>query len=1089
MDFKRRYEALNDKQREAVDTIEGPLMVVAGPGTGKTELLSMRVANILDKTDTLPENILCLTFTESGANAMRTRLIDIIGPAAYKVAIHTFHSFGSEIINRYSEYFYQGSDFRPANELSSYEILYDIFKTLPHDSPLSSTMDGDFVYLPDTLTAISELKKSGLTSDELLQVIDANELTLDKAERMLADVFSARISKTTIVKLPEIAMSIAEESSDMPLPPGVTPLANVLIQSLKHAIEEADTAGSTKPITAWKSQWLERNDTGELVFKDRNRNKKLRALGYVYFQYLTRMQEAKLYDFDDMVLEVVHRLEVSRDLRLNLQEKYLYIMVDEFQDTNLAQTRILRNLTALETGDEPNLMIVGDDDQAIYSFQGAEISNILDFRQQYDGAKLVTLTDNYRSANTILEHARSVITIGSERLERFVPELDKTLTAHHKATSAKVKLHEYAHIHDERQDLIRSIQDQIKRGTNPSDITVIARRHRELVMLLPYFHKAGIPVNYEHRNNVLESEPIIQLCQLANILNYIGTKRLEDADAIIPALLAHPAWEISAKDLWELGLAAYKNHRLWISEMEHHPRFSSISDWLKQQAEASLVQPLERMLDVLVGVPSEEPVEFTSPLYNYFFGDSSSDTYLEYLEALRTIRAKLREYRPDQRIKLADFLGFIDLHHKLGSGITSVRAGVADAPDAVNLMTAHKSKGLEFNTVYIHDAIDSAWGERVRPRSRRITYPENLPLAPSGDTFDERLRLFFVAMTRAKDSLIISYSLRNDSDAATLPASFLIGDEWKEQSHEEVSSTASRLEQLENEWYEPLVSAPTRDMKHLLAPYLESYKLSSTHLNTFIDVSRGGPQQFLLNNLLRFPQAVSPSAAYGSAVHYALQQAHTHLKSHHQRRPVEDILHDFEGRLKDAHLSSEDFDRYVQQGTDHLTTFFDEMYSTFTENQVAEQNFSGQQSMVGRAHLTGLLDLVDIDNETKTITVTDYKTGKPSLSWSGKADYEKIKLHKFKQQLMFYKLLIENSRDYSGYTVERGVLQFVEPTSSGKIVALDFTFDPDELKRFAMLIEKVWNHIVTLDLPDTSGYETRYKGILDFESDLLEDKI
>ena len=113
MSFSDRYRNLNARQKEAVDTIDGPVMVVAGPGTGKTELLSMRAANILKNTDTLPENILCLTFTESGANAMRERLSQIIGADAYKVAIHTFHSFGTEVINHNSEFFYGGASFKP----------------------------------------------------------------------------------------------------------------------------------------------------------------------------------------------------------------------------------------------------------------------------------------------------------------------------------------------------------------------------------------------------------------------------------------------------------------------------------------------------------------------------------------------------------------------------------------------------------------------------------------------------------------------------------------------------------------------------------------------------------------------------------------------------------------------------------------------------------------------------------------------------------------------------------------------------------------------------------------------------------------
>src|SRR3982750_2512302 len=121
-------------------------MVVAGPGTGKTELLSMRAANILRRTDTLPENILCLTFTESGATAMRQRLAQIIGPQAYKIAIHPFHSFGSEIINRYGEYFYHGAQFRPASDLNAYEVLRLIFDTLDFSDPLSGKMNDEYTH-------------------------------------------------------------------------------------------------------------------------------------------------------------------------------------------------------------------------------------------------------------------------------------------------------------------------------------------------------------------------------------------------------------------------------------------------------------------------------------------------------------------------------------------------------------------------------------------------------------------------------------------------------------------------------------------------------------------------------------------------------------------------------------------------------------------------------------------------------------------------------------------------------------------------------------------------------------------------------
>jgi DNA helicase-2/ATP-dependent DNA helicase PcrA len=274
-------------------------------------------------------------------------------------------------------------------------------------------------------------------------------------------------------------------------------------------------------------------------------------------------------------------------------------------------------------------------------------------------------------------------------------------------------------------------------------------------------------------------------------------------------------------------------------------------------------------------------------------------------------------------------------------------------------------------------------------------------------------------------------------------------------------------------------------MQSLLQPTLQNYKLSVTHLNNFLDVTQGGPQSFLIGNLLRFPQAMGPNAAYGSAIHATLQRAHAHLAATKQQRPVEDILRDFDTNLQAQHLSKEDYEYFQQRGSDVLTAFLHQKYDSFTPNQKVELNFAGQQALIGEARLTGALDLVDLDMANKTMIVTDYKTGKPSLNWQGKTDFEKIKLHKYRQQLMFYKLMVERSRDYHDYNVAQGVLQFVEPTPAGDITALDLSLNDDELAEFSQLIEVVWRHIMTLDLPVTDDYEQSYKGVLAFEQSLL----
>jgi DNA helicase-2/ATP-dependent DNA helicase PcrA len=1089
MEFTTRYSVLNKAQKEAVEAIDGPVMVIAGPGTGKTELLSMRAANILKKTDTLPQNILCLTFTESGANAMRERLLQIIGAAAYKVPIHTFHSFGTEIMGQNSQYFYHGSDFHPADELTSYQVLESIFDELEYNNPLAAKLNGEYTYLRDTQNTISELKKSGLTSDELLAILDANELVIEAVEAKLAAVFANRLTKMTIQQLTPVIETILQADGKIEIP-GIVPLSRVMVDSLEAAIAEATDQNSTKAITAWRNLWMRKDEAGNFVLKAKQSAVKLRAVSFIYYQYLLRMQEAKMFDFDDMILRVVHAMEVYPELRFNLQEQYQYIMVDEFQDTNLAQMRILYNLTESETNQgRPDILVVGDDDQAIYSFQGADVGNINAFLEIFPTTKQIVLTDNYRSSKAVLSHSRSVITLGSTRLENVFPELNKTLTPHYAPKISSVELYELPTADDERAWLAHSIARRIKEGVEPRSIAILARRHRELEALLPFLSEENIPVSYEKQFNVLDLEPIKLLEHTARILVALFEQRHDDADSLLPELLAHPAFAIPPLQLWRLSLNAQESHKSWLEVMSVTPDFMPLHEWLVTSSQALATTPLERMVDHIIGRTNEE-VSYTSPIYNYYFSKEklahNPEEYLSYLDGLRTIRSRLSEYHPDENPTLQVFLEFVRLHRELGSNIMNTRSRETKK-NAIQLMTAHKSKGLEFEHVYITGAVDSAWGERVRSRSRLISYPQNLPLAVAGDTYDERLRLFFVAMTRAKSNLSISYSLVNDGGKETLRASFLSEEPWGV-NHPEITKDAPyEIKTAEIAWYQPLISPISPSQKEALAPRLENYKLSATHVNAFLDITHDGPQGFLINELLRFPQAKHASACYGSAIHLALQHAHSHLAATGKQRPHEDILHDFEEALREQHLSEKDFHDYLQKGSSVLSTFLDAKYDSFSPTQKAELNFASQSVFIGAAQLTGKLDLVDISEGT--ITITDYKTGRAARTWQGKDEYEKIKLHKYRQQLMFYNLLTTHSRDYAKYSVKQAILQFVEPTPQNEIVALEAQFSSDDLKQFSQLVEIIWEHIKAFDLPDTSSYSSDLKGMLAFENDLLDKKI
>lgn len=1091
MTMTDRYRQLNARQKQAVDTIDGPVMVVAGPGTGKTELISVRIANILQKTDTLPENILCLTYTDSGAMAMRERLISIIGKDAYKVAIHTFHNFGTEIINHHREYFYNGATFQPANDLTRYEILRGIFSELDYKNPLASTMNGEFTYQADAVKIISELKRSGLTSDELRAVLDANEQALDSFERTVVPLFEERVSKGITDQLIAVlpAMKAAADSAETLYE--IPPLGRTIYDSLVSTVEACQTVHPTKPLTAWKKAWLTKSKDNSQTFKSRGQITKLRALAFVYYEYLRRMEQAGLYDYDDMIMQVVHAIEVHDDLRYTLQEKYLYMMVDEFQDTNLAQMRILHNLTDNPSNEgSPNIMVVGDDDQAIYSFQGADISNILRFRELYPTTSLVTLTDNYRSKADILQQARDVITQGSERLERTMPEVNKLLTAHNTG-QAKVAVLEASSRLQERAWLIADITAQLKKGVPGNQIAVLVRKHNELATLLPYFQHAGLTVAYERRDDALDEPPILVLETLARCVVALAHNEHDLANSLMPELLAHPAWEVPAVELWQLSSDAYDKRQRWLNVMQTTPRFTAIHQWLVDMAARVHTESLERMLDLLLGRPDENTAAnaFTSPLYTYYFSDdalqTSPDGYLDCLTALRTIRAHLRDYATKEPLSLAAFVSFVELHRRLDVRIPLKRHVGEGDNNAIQLMTAHKSKGLEFEIVYILNAIDSTWGEKASSNNRKIGYPENMQLAHTGDTADERLRLFYVAMTRAKARLTITYSTEDDRGKPTLIASFLSGVET--QPIRTAVSINEHIEAAELAWYSH-ISQPSKALADLLLPKLQSYKLSVTHLNNFLDVTRGGPRAFLLDNLLHFPSAKSPMASYGSAIHATLQQAHVHVAATGEHKPLEDVLHDFEQALAKERLSTTDFQHYLQKGSEQLRIFLDAHYGEFSASQKAELNFSHQDVHVGQAHLTGMIDVANIDPKAKTMTVTDYKTGKP-LRGSATTDYDKIKLHKYTQQLLFYKVMVEQSRDYHSYTVTSGVLSFVEPSPEGETFQTVISYDTEALERFQKLLDAVWHHIISVNLPDTSHYEPTYKGILAFEQDLLDDVI
>lgn len=1079
--FETEYRQLNDAQRAAVDTIDGPLLVLAGPGTGKTQLLAMRVANILQKTDTPPRNILCLTFTESARDNMRERLYGLIGSDAYKVAIHTFHSFGSEIINQYPEHFYHGARFAPADEVVQVEILEAILRDLPHENPLASTMNDQLVYLRSVNQAIGYFKRAGLGDEELEQIIARNQAVVAEWEPKLQDAMPhSRLRKQDLPQLWSLVDESSEAEKTEPLPTPFRPLPEVLLSTLRAALEEAQESGKTTPVTAWRNQWLEKNAHNQYVLKDRARTQRLQALADVYGQYQQALRQRQRYDFSDMVLEVLAALEHTPQLRYQLQEQYHYLLVDEFQDTNDGQLRLLHQLADSPVHEgSPDIMAVGDDDQAIYKFQGAEVNNVRHFQAAYPDARLITLSRNYRSRQDILDYARRVITQAENRLEPLLEGVDKRLQAAGSTPEGVIDTRLLPSVEEEYAWVAARVTELIEQGVAPGEIAIIGRQHAHLEELMPHLRAHDVPVAYERRQNVLEEHHIRQLLELARLVQAQAEGRHEEEDARLSQVLSLPFWGIDPLELWRISRQAHRQRQGWFETIFAHGshRLQRVAEFLVRCAKAADTQPLEYTLDQLIG--TRPAGDFRSPYREYYFSQEQFETdrgvYIAFLSALRLLRNKLREYRQHETIYLADLIEFVDTYETNQLQLVDETPFVS-SDEAVQVLSAHKAKGLEFHTVFILSCQESIWASTSGRQQLRM--PSNLPISPPGDELDDQLRLFYVAMTRSRANLYLSAHTTTASGKPAPLVPFI--------PHEDFSpaeATPDPVETIEAAWqsYHPLPT--TEDAAAVLRPLLDTYQLNATHLIKFLDVVRGGPRSFLLESLLQFPQAPTPAAAYGSAVHHTLRDLYRQLQTG-ASADVGTGLGIFEQHLCEQRLQSKQQERYLEQGKQELAVYLEQRLPAFDPKHLVEVNFRNQGVTLNAARLSGQIDKLVLDPQSKTAAVHDFKTGKPLQSWNRNSGSEGEKTWKYRLQLIFYKLLVEGSRSWSEYTVDEGVLEFIKPHEE-TVWLLSSTITDEDVQRLQRLIQVVWGRIQALDFPDTSHYPKDITGIRQFEADLL----
>ena len=319
--YEVEYKRLNSAQKQAVDHIDGPLLVIAGPGTGKTQLLSARVAKILEQTDTLPQNILCLTFTETGTANMRERLTRFIGQAAYDVQISTYHAFGGDMIQRYPEFFQQSRLQSPIDQLGQHQILQILVDKMSYRNPLKQTQH----HIGDLISTVSEVKRALLTPQDLRVIAKANQAFISQASKQTIKIFNS-LTTTSSFKLafPRFVELLPALQPLIPNKPAnrFSSLAQLAVAELAEAILLAEDSGKTTSLTKWKNAWLVKNADNQFVFSGELENERIIALADVCEQYASALEVRGLYDFDDMILRSITALESNDDFKFTLQERY-----------------------------------------------------------------------------------------------------------------------------------------------------------------------------------------------------------------------------------------------------------------------------------------------------------------------------------------------------------------------------------------------------------------------------------------------------------------------------------------------------------------------------------------------------------------------------------------------------------------------------------------------------------------------------------------------------------------------------------------------------------------------------------------------
>ena len=937
----------NSKQQQAIDILNGQVMLLAGPGTGKTFTVIHRIEKMLaDGVE--PSSILCLTFSDAAASEMRQRLIKKMGVVASAVDIYTYHSFCNDLIKTYPDKFEMTSGVKLITDAEKISIMKECIDDANLEFFVPSRADRYF-FTKNFISYVEKLKTQRVSKDEYMACIDTNPVLMPRYKELESEIY------------------------------------------------EREQAGNTKNKTRYNE-----------LEKIKTNIEKAKELWTLFELYSTKMINKNLIDFSDMINLVLTSFEEDSQFLSEVSNKYKYFLVDEYQDTNDLQNQIIFNL--LDGNDEKNIFVVGDDDQIIYGFQGAKSDNIENFLTKYPNTTVICLEENNRSTQTILDFSNLIVNQDENRLENnlYFKEkynISKKLTAKNPkiiVKDKKIKRIQFGEILQEFNYIVDDIKTLIKSDFAPktdedkidySQIAIISKKRAELQTFAELLKSKNIPFQIDEGKSIFAIRSTILIYFYIKAMN----NYLTSSDKLFGLLLSEP-FKIDQQDYNKI----LEEKRLW--KKDESSDFITLMRNLNGWKNPEKITKFLETFDYLQDYASSNNLRNTvveiinrTGLLTYFY--KSGKNRSENLAGIRKIISEATDFQNSDSTKnLSDFVKYLDDCFENEIDINLDKDSVVQ--NAVQLMTYHGSKGREFEYVYLPNLISSNWEDFRMPGEYKLI-TEEVPDkdAAQAKKDSELLKLLFVGITRAKHTLTISFADSNNGKAQQI-TKYLEPTANYDFDSEQFECSA---DDLTTEFYRS-VSSDVFDnqkaFKNEIEERVKSVVLSPSRLNDYLSC----PRKFFYVKVLGIDveEADWDGANFGTLIHSLLERA-VKVAKESAYPTLEEILEKFRLGMDGMKFSSEaKKEKYFKQGQKLLTNYYP-YFSQIPVSRITDIEFSFYGVDVDGDFITGKIDRIE-KNSDGTFELYDYKTGNYSSEKKIAPNEEK---QNYFNQLCFYKYAYE----------------------------------------------------------------------------------